>query len=299
MAAEASESHAGGLLHVDLACVGCGYRLLGEPLSGRCPQCGIPVRRTVRSGDLLVAETGHLSLLSRALGIVQFGLLCQVVFVASMLLVQIVIANAGWNVSPGVIEATSSAFGVISALIIAQGWWMFTESRRGGAKTHLPERAVERKVVRSAVFVHTLITVVALLGKWLIVLPSLTPWQGTVATIVMFAGIGAFTTFAVQFFAVMGYLGRAARALRDQALVRYLNRRAWTIPLWFTFGIVLMGLGPVIAFVQFYTAVGAVRRRLRLTLEAHRVAELALDHAPDHAPGRAPGHAPDHSGVLR
>ncbi len=36
----------------DLPCLKCGYNLRTLPLAGRCPECGVPVERTMR-GDLL------------------------------------------------------------------------------------------------------------------------------------------------------------------------------------------------------------------------------------------------------
>ncbi|MEM7756481.1 MAG: hypothetical protein AAF297_12720, partial [Planctomycetota bacterium] len=157
--------------------------------------------------------------------------------------------------------------------VIAQGWWMFTEPR---VRERRAVRSV-RQLVRAAVLIHTVFMGVTFLTKWLIVTPGLVQWQNPLSAILGICGFAALTTLGLQFFAVMVYAQHVADGLRSKSLSRLVRRRIWTIPLWFTFGMVLLGLGPLIAFLQYYKLIGSVRMRVRAVVRAHGIAAAALE----------------------
>lgn len=257
---------------IDIGCARCGYGLMGEPFAAACPQCEVAISSSVQPGDLLLAEERHLGTMSRGLALVLGGLIAQILSVLSLVAVRIVLTNTSLNLSHGAWEAVSAIAGTVVAIVIAQGWWMFTEPRSGESNQ---VRGV-RQLVRAAVLMHAVFTGVALLGQWLIVTPGLTKWQTQVSMVLGVSGFAALATLAMQFFAVMTYARLVARGLRSMDLARLIYRRTWSIPLWFTLGMVLLGLGPLIAFIQYYTVIGKIRARLRAVVRAHRIAAMAL-----------------------
>jgi len=263
-------------LHVDLACASCGYRLLGEPFDGDCPRCDTSVASTVRRGDLMLCDTAYLRRISQGLLLVLVGLVAQLVTTVGIIMLSVVLqprrgGSASWFASW---EAASSIAGVVVAIVIAQGWWMFTEARRPGPESAATASA--RRVVRTAVLTHTLFTGVALLGQWLLVLPALTAWQPTLSMTIGLSGVAVLATLAVQFFAVMTLLAHAARGLRDMKLARTVRLRTWSIPLWATLGIIALGLGPIVAWVQYFEVIHRTRRRVNVVVEAHAIGAAAL-----------------------
>ncbi len=262
------------LLHIDLACAACGYGLLGEPVDASCPQCEAPINLTVRPGDLLLASDHFLRRLRFGMQLVLGGILGQVVVTVAIVVGQVVLASPGGVVSAPVWEAVSAAAGVVVAIVIAQGWFIVTEPDSGGR--FLSAARTDGAVVRRAVFAHAVFVGTTLLGQWLAVLPALVPHQASIGLVVGGAGLGAFITLCVQFFAVMAYLGHIARGTRDKALARLVRTRTWSCPVWATVGLLLFGLGPLIALVLYYNTIAAIRTRLGRILQAHRTTQLAI-----------------------
>jgi len=57
----------------DLPCARCGYNLRGLAISGRCPECGTPVRCTTDGNWLRYTDSAHLRRLHRAITLVLVG----------------------------------------------------------------------------------------------------------------------------------------------------------------------------------------------------------------------------------
>lgn len=260
------------LLHIDLACASCGYGLLGEPIDAACPQCEAPINLTVRPGDLLLADDRVLRRLRFGMQLVLGGILGQVVVTVAIVVGQVVLASPGGVVSAQVWEAVAAAAGVVVAIVIAQGWFIVTEPDPGDR--FLAAARTDGAVVRRAVFAHAIFVGTTLLGQWLAVLPALLPHQSSIGLVVGGAGLGAFITLCIQFFAVMAYLGHIARGTRDQSLAKLVRSRTWSCPLWATIGLLLFGMGPLIALVLYYNTIAAIRARLGRILQAHRTTGL-------------------------
>jgi len=258
------------LLHVDIACVSCGYRLLGEPLSGRCPVCDTPIEKTVRRGSLLLASIDYLTTARNGLRVVQVGMFLQIAIFYVATGIKGVAVKTPFSLPPAVFEVVLAVSGVIAALVTAHGWWMFTEPRDGS------KLAPGRRVVRSAVFAHAVFTGVTLLGQWLIVLPAVAQWQGPMQVVIVLSSFAAVVTLCVQHFAVMTFMGHASKELRDSALARIVRGRTWAIALWATVGMLVCLVGPLVAVLLYVDTAERVRARLRQLIEAHVTADLAL-----------------------
>ena len=57
----------------DLPCARCGYNLRSLAISGRCPECGKPVRWTIDGNWLRYGDPAHLTRLHRAIGLALVG----------------------------------------------------------------------------------------------------------------------------------------------------------------------------------------------------------------------------------
>jgi hypothetical protein len=272
------------LVHLDVGCAGCGYGLIGESYAGACPRCDVPVRRTVLPTDLILADARHLRRLRRGLTLVLAGILGQIVVGVGLVVSQAILSGVVPGLTPPMWEAIHAVGGVVVALVVAQGWWLFTE--QDAERRYMVAGRTSAGMVRRAVFAHTVFVAIVLLGQWLAVLPALHQWHAGLVLTVRASGVGALVTLVVQFFGVMAYLGHAARGLRDARLTRLVRTRTWSCALWSTVGILLVGLGPLVALILYYNTIAAVRLRLGVVIRSHeRGHERADDDVPD---GTAP-----------
>ena len=104
-----SELDERGQVACDVACLQCGYDLRMQHVDGACPECGTPVRVSLRRDRLDDSDPDYLKRLSRGAGWFRVGVAATVV----LLYFGLLIAAAGvWRLTraePGRVAATLGA----------------------------------------------------------------------------------------------------------------------------------------------------------------------------------------------
>lgn len=76
-------------------------------------------------------------------------------------------------------------------------------------------------------------------------------------------GIVSVIAWAVLFFAVMRYTRWVAGRVPDQWIVRRTKTYMWLLPVLNTLGILLIGLGPIIALVLYWNLLDRLRKHTK------------------------------------
>lgn len=121
----------------DARCAGCGHMLRGLDVDGVCPECGVPVSRSVGIAPLSEAAPEYLARLHRGVVWVITGIILTVLLtlgaVASELALQSSSGSRGWMM------LGQEAARFVGMLVLAAGWWMLTTpdegQRRGWGET--------------------------------------------------------------------------------------------------------------------------------------------------------------------
>lgn len=243
----------GPVIDSDRSCVKCGYNLRGLAYSGNCPECGTAVQFSLRGILLQFANPEYLNKVLTGHSWVLNAILVSIV----LMLVNIVVA-VGLKVQGA--EVAASGLSIFISIWSFLGYLKLTEPDPMFTGTERPDSA--RQVVRIAAMVsiaaNTLAVIVggvALAGGGAGALP-----------IVMISGALAllgYIAFAVQFFAMMNYTMWLARRVPDQWIVKRATTYRWLLPVLSTVGVLLIGLGPLIALVLYWNLLDRMRKHLK------------------------------------
>lgn len=289
------QAEAAGRVFDSAFCIDCGYELVGLRTDGVCPECGRPVDDSLRGAHLIHRSPEYVRTLTRGIGLVLNGILLW--FAASFLLGPGVMlaftmssGMSGTGAVPpyfGAIQIGIAALNVAISGMILYGYWCFTardpgDPVRDGAPT-------ARRVVRGAVIAQAAFQVISLVTTAVMYSTGVgqgfsgaTPGQptagqtlGLVLLIVgSVVGLGAFAAWVTQFFAAMLYVKTIALRLPDPKIYRLSKSRIIACPIWCTVGILLIGLGPLIALILYWNLLNMVRTRLKQIRNAQQHAMM-------------------------
>lgn len=260
-----------GPLPHGLRCRRCSYDLAGLDIDGVCPECGKPIEESL-GGDLLAhADLTYVKSLHRGVVMIQFGILGSLLAtLASMAYWFTHSTSAGQFAASDLIHIGLLAihtFGGAAASVVAViGWFWFTiadpglsENERGqGLRRFL-------RVVALTTGAATLLTAVLRVTFGTMA----TAWNGLMVNnppevvVVAFVQLALHAAWIVQFFAGMAYLRWMAQRIPDEGLRNRAGRSMWILPLWWTLGRMLCGLGPLIAIVLYLDIFSQMRVHLR------------------------------------
>ncbi len=256
-------------------CLTCGYSIVGMGTDGVCPECGTPIIRSIRGNLLRYASRDHLRTLVRGAALVEAAMILSIV--ASFLTTGATLAyrwaSAAYANVPSLgrtLEVLPSLADLGGSLLTIWGWWMLSTPDPGLAGTDLDARS--RRWLR--------IFIIAMLAKSVgeVLIPFLPASMNPRTVMVTNSGnltallaspllwamllIGLFSlaTTIGKFVSSMLYLRSLARRLPDMTMAKRLGAYLWVLPLLYTVGALLCGLGPLIALVLYLIAIDQLRR---------------------------------------
>lgn len=255
------------------ACFTCGYALDGLPVSGQCPECGAPVANSLRGVLLQFAAPEYISTVLTGFQWVLWGILASIVvsvLTMAVTLVGTVAALAPAANAPFMFVATGVST-LISAFILL-GYIKLTEPDPQFSGSEKPDSA--RHIVRITAFVQIGLALVSIILLALNGGAQPAGFLSVKSILSILAGFAGTVAWAVQYFAMMKYIAWLGRRVPDAYVVSRTKTYMWLLPVLTTVGIVLIGLGPLIALIMYWNLLDRVRKHLKAIRETGEPAKL-------------------------
>lgn len=235
-------------------CFRCEYDISGIDHASVCPECGLPVGVSV--GESLLSECDPTYLRSLHSGV----FLIQTAIIILMLNAM---ANIGANIFTGIQGAAQSPavlwlfsiIGLAATVMLLMGWWRFSapNPQHDGGRYDGGEA---RRYVRVLLFVALVIAVLQLITLFL-------PPVGLVGLFVVALGLIGLATGVARFFCEMYYVRWVAPLIPSRRVYRRAKLLMWLGPVLMTVGLLLIGLGPLIALVMYWNMFDWIRKDLK------------------------------------
>jgi len=252
------------------ACITCGYALMGLPVAGKCPECGTDVANSLRGSLLRFAGQDYLTKLRVGLSFVLTSILLAIVLSVAGFFVRLVLDG-----EPAKIGAF--ALVVLQPVVAALGWWGYWNfTQLDPASGQIKSERSSRRVVRGAVVAQAVGVLLSLPGGLADAGVGILPTSmNQLATVIFMAGhVTMYVAWVVQFFATMKYLGLMAKRVPDALMITRSKRYLWILPLWQTVGMLLVGLGPLIALIMYWNILHRMRKHIIAALAGEPRAKL-------------------------
>lgn len=253
-------------------CIICGYDLQGLPRSGKCPECGTPVEQSYLPDLLANRSPAYLARLRSGLSWVLNGILASFIPMVGGVLFAILTAAAVGVTSVGTLKLLLQFLSMACSAVILFGWWRLTTPDPGKLDSQFDLKS--RQVIRVAVIVQAA-AALCQLGLGFVMTTAL-----AVSMPLMFvsgaASLVSGAAWITQFFAAMLYVRWLARRVPDPELHAKARRFMWVGPVLYTFGIVLLMLGPLIALVMYWNMLAKLRTHIRAMLAASSEQSLTV-----------------------
>ena len=267
------------LVDHDRNCTRCSYNLRGLAIESLCPECGSPVKDSLRGILLRFASPGYLATIHRGVRFVLIGIPLKIFLPIAL----IILATSAGRTS-GAMMAIQGVSLLASALII-YGYWLYTEADPGFVGDESAGSA--RAVARSMAIVSAAIIATQAAVQWMGLLPLVAKGPGPVFVRAAFS-VASSLAVAGQYFAMMRYSRWLARRIPDESIVRRATTLAWLLPSlemigglssvsfvisrtigpasasWLFLSLVVpAGLCPLAALILYWTLLGRIRKHLK------------------------------------
>jgi hypothetical protein len=255
-----------GVVRTPWYCMKCGYLLVGLPSNGRCPECATEVALSLREPGLANASPEYLASLRKGLSLVLNGILLMVASTAGFVLASILVSTA-----LGIVDLVHTGIGLGVSAMLYVGYWHLTAP--DPAQVANERASTARNVVRVAVLVMAALGVVQLMLQ--VVSPTMGVVVSPLGLLLMGAlGLVGVVAWAVQYFAMMRYVRWLAGRVPDAFIVARTKRYMWLLPVLTTVGVLLLGIGPLIALVLYWNLLNRLRKHVKSILEKGTPAAL-------------------------
>lgn len=248
-------SRRSGTVENTCSCIYCGYNLLGLRTEGVCPECGKGVAESLRGLLLAYAAPEYRRSVKLGLNLILWGIMLMVVLTLASIPLALLAGTGG--------RLVAQALSALNSGLMIYGYWRYTEPDLGYTGLEAPHSA--RQVARIAISIHAAAKVADL------VLLAAANVRSSIGGLggnpLEFFGFLVYLTgmiaWGVQFFAILRHTRWIAGRVPDQFIVKQCRSYIWGLPVLSTFGLVLVGLGPLIAMVLYWNLMDRLRKHIR------------------------------------
>ena len=268
----------------DVLCSACGYNLRRLEPDGRCPECGMPVERSLHGDALLYSSPEFLRRLRLGLQLIYWGVIARAAVMALswawwVVLVIFTFQSGGLELSDWVYHAfviLSILVSVAIGVAIAIGWWLLSTPDPA-----IPEKDRRNRMrwwVRTlAVFLGVASIVNDVLGQTDAPVTVGPGGSNVAAPMLVLAGAAALAlvvAWIAFYFLSMQYLSWIASRVPNESLVRFALRMRWLGPVVFVVGAACFMLGPLAALIFYIVLIHRLMREIQ-AVEQRQEDELA------------------------
>ncbi|MEM7622078.1 MAG: hypothetical protein AAF235_02630 [Planctomycetota bacterium] len=261
-------------------CISCGYDITGLDAENVCPECGTPVRDSLRGPYMWQRDIGWMRRLRRGAVLASVSLLFFIVATVIEIASGIVIGSfAVGGLGQAIITAVATAMALAAALLSALGWWYLTERDPGSRPGQRGDTT--RRTARIATIVNGVLSTLSALGTPLFggimfAAGGATPLPTAggaglqqALTLLGFAlAILSFAAWLTKFFAGMLLIQHFARRMASPKLMSMTRFRIWFCPVIGVVGVVACYAGPIVAIVLYYNLLVKLRDMLGRAIKA-------------------------------
>jgi hypothetical protein len=234
-------------------CFRCDYDLTSLAPDQRCPECALPVEASL--GHLLMrsVDPWYLAKLHKGVFTVQAAIIAMIL----VGFVNVGITVAMGNNMPISVEIAMSIVNTGLSFVMLYGWWLFSEPHPDYEGTH--DGSDARRVVRILLIVSAIVSVISTV---LYLFMSQKPSSVLVGAMVLLGVVSLLITIAYYIFQML-YIRWMATLLSNRKVYDRAKRLLWLGPLLMTVGLLLIGLGPIIALVLYWNMLDWIRKDLK------------------------------------
>ena len=270
-------SFAPNVVRLNACCIQCAYPLKGLFFGGMCPECGTPVADSLRGDRLEFAGKSYLLNLRRGILVIIVGSGLGSIF--RLISFGSVMGTGLFGVSADVSELLTTIGQTVVTLGTLWGYWMFTTPDPASSQTDDDRSA--RQVARTCVIIGAATTAVSLLattaslfGRPAGSTNSAQAFDTAMGFLSFCTNFAAFIAWIVQLVAILRYTRLMARRIPDAVIERRTKTYLWRLPLLCTVGLLLCGLGPLIAVTLYCLLLNRLRVHVGAILTTGRPAPL-------------------------
>lgn len=254
-----------------IPCKQCGYALEGLPPEGVCPECGLPIERSLTDDQLRHSSPTYLALLHQGVFLILAGIIAQFVMLIGGIFAGFMISMTGNDLA--ILQAAITVGSLVASGVIAWGWFLF--SAPDPAFVGRQDGSQARVVVRISVVANAVITLLTTVAQLALPATTAAPATTVVLAIVFVLSLAGLVAWAVSFFAAMLYLRWLCPRIPNWRAYRRAKTMMWLGPVLFTVGSLCIGLGPLVAVVLYWNMLDWVRRDLKRIREEQAAMGLA------------------------
>ena len=245
-----------GVVVAGNACIDCGYDLAGLRADGQCPECGASIERSLKGDFMVHASPEYLATLHRGAVSVLTAILVQVALMFVGLAIRLLLFTYGGSL--GWLPAATTGIELVSAGALLWGWWRLSTPMPSLAEKPWVDKA--RRWVRYLLFGDIIVLVAQVVLATTMRLGVRPPGIEYVA--VAF-GLFSLAIWLATYIVHGTYLAWLAKRIPDTKLHNRSKRIRWLCPLLATVGIILIGLGPLIALVIYWNLINSFRKAFK------------------------------------